>query len=205
LVASAVSTSSILLSWADNATNETAYKVERSTDGRNFYPVLGGGANSTRALDTKLTAGKRYYYRVYAMNNSGKSSYAVADLVLTAGANSGPASTPNSSPTPPATPNPTPTPTPPPSAGAPAAPTNLTIRSGGARTIELNWTDNSTNETGFQVERSTDGKTFYRLAGTAGTHNRNTDLAPGKRYYYRVYAVNAAGKSGYSNVVSMAV
>jgi titin len=74
-----------------------------------------------------------------------------------------------------------------------------------ARALELSWTDNATNETLYKVERSTDGKTFYPLAGTTGTFNRDGGVSAGKRYYYRVYAVNAAGRSGYSNVVSMVV
>jgi len=32
---------------------------------------------------------------------------------------------------------------------------------------------------------------------------RNTGLTAGKKYYYRVYAVNAAGRSAYSNVASL--
>jgi uncharacterized protein YkwD/uncharacterized membrane protein len=193
VVASVVSASSILISWTDAASNETAYKVERSTDGKTFYPVLGGGANSTRALDTKLTAGKRYYYRVYAMNNAGKSAFgAVVNAVPSTG---------GTTPTP--TPNPNPNPTP----GAPAAPTSLTVRKSTsvARAIELTWKDNATNETGYQVERSTDGKTFYRLSAANGTFNRDINLTPGKKYFYRVYAVNASGKSAYSNVVSIVV
>jgi uncharacterized protein YkwD/fibronectin type 3 domain-containing protein len=199
LVATPVSATSILLTWTDRATNETAYKVERSTDGKTFYPVLGGGANATRALDTNLGT-RRYYYRVYAMNAAGKSAYtAVASAVPSAGG------TPN--------PTPTPTPTPPPATGGGtgsgglAAPTNLTVRKSTsvARALELSWTDQSSNETLYKVERSTDGKTFYALAGTAGTFNRDGSVTTGKRYYYRVYAVNAAGKSAYSNVASRVV
>jgi len=96
--------------------------------------------------------------------------------------------------------------TPPPPPGVPAAPTNLTARpsTSVANAIDLAWKDNASDETGYRIERSTDGTNFYPLAGTGpnATANRNTSLTPGKRYYYRVYAVNAAGRSPYSNTAS---
>lgn len=96
--------------------------------------------------------------------------------------------------------------TPPPPTGVPAAPTNLTARPSTtvANAIDLAWKDNASDETGYRIERSTDGINFYPLAGTGPnvTANRNTNLTPGKRYYYRVYAVNAAGRSPYSNTAS---
>jgi uncharacterized protein YkwD len=191
LVATGKSSTSIQLKWTDNGKNETAYKVERSTDGRHFYPVLGGGANATSAVDTKLTAGKKYHYRVYAVSAAGKSPY--SNVVVASPGGGGGTTTPTPPrPVPPAT-------------GAPAAPSGLAVKVSPTvgRAIELTWKDNGTNETGFQIERSTDGKRFYRLAATTGTFHRNTDLTPGKRYYYRVYAVNGAGGSTYSAVVSV--
>jgi uncharacterized protein YkwD len=108
LVATPVSAKSVLIQWTDNASNETSYKVERSTDGRTFYPLLGGGVNSVRALDTGASAGKRYYYRVYATNAAGKSTYSnVADAVPSTGTTPAP---------------PPPPPPPPPRDAAPDAP-----------------------------------------------------------------------------------
>src|SRR5262249_50776177 len=46
----------------------------------------------------------------------------------------------------------------------PAAPSNLTATKPGAGQINLSWTDNSLNETGFTVQRSTDGTNFTPLA-----------------------------------------
>ena len=98
---------------------------------------------------------------------------------------------------------------PPPAAGAPAAPTGLTVSASTTvvNALNVSWKDNATNETAYKVERSTDGKTFYAQAGGGSnmTFYRNTGLTPGKRYYFRVYAVNAAGRSAYSNVGSAVV
>ena len=72
-------------------------------------------------------------------------------------------------------------------------------------TVNFSWIDNVNNETGYQFERSTDGVNFAVVGGGGVNTNfyRNTNLTPGKKYYYRVYATNAAGKSAYSNVASL--
>src|SRR6202042_2304219 len=47
------------------------------------------------------------------------------------------------------------------------APTGLTVTTGSPVQIQLAWTDNSTDETGFAIERSTDGTTFSTISTTA--------------------------------------
>jgi hypothetical protein len=86
---------------------------------------------------------------------------------------------------------------------APAAPSGLTASGMSSSQISLGWTDNSTNEASFSVERSADGVTFAQIASVpAGTVSfvNNGGLLPGDSYHYRVRAVNAAGNSAYSNV-----
>ncbi len=77
LVAAAVSKSQIYLSWTDNATNETGYRIERCKGSTctNFALVATVGANVTTYSNTKLTANTTYRYRVYAYNASGSSDY----------------------------------------------------------------------------------------------------------------------------------
>jgi hypothetical protein len=89
-------------------------------------------------------------------------------------------------------------------AAPPAAPTNLTARAVSASRIDLAWADNSANESGFEVERSTNGTSFARIAtvGAGATSYASTGLKANKKYYYRVRAVNAAGASAYSNTAS---
>jgi hypothetical protein len=71
-------------------------------------------------------------------------------------------------------------------------------------TITLTWQDNSNNEDGFDVERSTDGTNFNQIAQTAANVVTfdDTTVAPATQYFYRVRAFNTAGNSAYSNVAS---
>jgi cellulose 1,4-beta-cellobiosidase len=86
----------------------------------------------------------------------------------------------------------------------PAAPSNLTL-STSKRKIRLSWVDNSSNETGFKIERSTDGVNFAQIATVAGNvvTYQNNGLTSGVRYYYRVRATNGAGDSAYSNTANI--
>jgi hypothetical protein len=79
----------------------------------------------------------------------------------------------------------------------PAAPSGLTASAVSSATIRLNWADNSANETGFRIERSTDGIFFAPVAtvGVNVTIYDDTGLSPGTTYHYRVRAYNAAGDS----------
>lgn len=87
----------------------------------------------------------------------------------------------------------------------PAAPTNLGASAVSQTQINLSWTDVSSNETRFELERGADGVNFTTIAGnlTANTVSYpDTGLAVNTRYYYRVRAVNAAGASDYSNTAN---
>jgi hypothetical protein len=86
----------------------------------------------------------------------------------------------------------------------PAAPTGLGATAVSSSQINLNWTDNSDNETGFRIERCTgDGcNTFAQIAtvGANVTSYSNTGLSASTTYKYRVRAYNSGGDSAYSNV-----
>jgi hypothetical protein len=79
----------------------------------------------------------------------------------------------------------------------PAAPSGLSATAVSDRRIDLAWTDNSTDESGFSIERSSDaGGSWSLLSTTAPNQTTYTDasgLAGGTSYTYRVSACNAAG------------
>jgi len=78
LVATAVSTSQINLSWTDNANNEQGFKIERCQGNSctNFVQIAQVAvANTTSYSDTGLASNTRYRYRVRAYNSVGNSAY----------------------------------------------------------------------------------------------------------------------------------
>lgn len=88
----------------------------------------------------------------------------------------------------------------------PFAPTNLTGKALSSTEINLTWTDNSTNELGFKVERKT-GSGSYSIVGMTTTNELNfndVNLSPSTTYTYRVYAYNGTGNSlTYSNEITL--
>jgi hypothetical protein len=87
----------------------------------------------------------------------------------------------------------------------PSAPTGLSGIAVSRRQINLSWVDTSANETGFRVERSTNGSTWTQV-GTVGVNVRSyaaTGLASNTTYSFRVRAYNASGNSAYTSVVAV--
>lgn len=88
----------------------------------------------------------------------------------------------------------------------PVAPSNLLGTVASTTQINLSWTDNSTNEIGFKIERKTGTGNYIVIGTTASnisTYN-DTGLTPDTAYIYRVYAYNLAGNSlTYSNQLNL--
>lgn len=72
------SSNSCLLTWDDNATSETSYRVERrDTTTSTWAQITSLPANATSYTDTGLTAGRVYHYRVRASNGTIYSDYSI--------------------------------------------------------------------------------------------------------------------------------
>ncbi|MDP8952874.1 MAG: S8 family serine peptidase, partial [Actinomycetota bacterium] len=90
------------------------------------------------------------------------------------------------------------------------APSNLTATLGGKVSrpqISVKWTDNSTNETNFTVERSVDSGSTWQvltssLAANTTTYTDKTVQSGGRTYTYRVKATKDTESSAYSNTAS---
>ncbi len=165
------------LEWTDNSGNETGFEIERSTSQNGpFAPVATVGAGETEYTDGGLDCGATYYYRVRAVNAEGNSAYTSVESATTV-------------------------------VCAPAAPSglNATPDPDDNTQVDLEWTDNSGNETGFEIERSTSQNGPFAPVATVGageTGYTDGGLDCGATYHYRVRAVNAEGNSAYTSVES---
>lgn len=89
--------------------------------------------------------------------------------------------------------------------GTPTAPSNAVATTNSAGSITVQWTTNSTNESGFKINRSTSatsGFTQVNLTGAGITTFTDTGLNASTTYYYQVVATNSAGDSRATNVAS---
>src|SRR5207237_263568 len=125
LGASVVSQTQINLSWTDNSNNETGFIIGRSATSGGPYSDIATVGANVTSYNNTGLTANTTYYYVVRATNTGGDS-----------ANSAQASGTT-------LPNP------------PAAPTGLTATVISQTQINLAWTDNSSNETGFIIGRST--------------------------------------------------
>jgi fibronectin type 3 domain-containing protein len=94
---------------------------------------------------------------------------------------------------------------------SPNAPSGLGATPASATSVNVNWTNNATNQTGFHLDRATDLGFTQNLitqnlpASPNSFTDTATGLAPGSTFYYRLGAYNAAGDSANSNVATVTI
>ena len=182
LTSSVVASSQINLNWSDNSTNEDGFRLERCT----------GAAAS--CLDANFVQIAQTIANVTSFNDTGLQAHTKYTYRVRASNSTGKSAYSNST-----------------EATTldvrPAAPSNLTSLVVSSSQINLNWSDNSTNEDGFKLERcnlpaaSCLNASFVQVAQTLPnvTSFNDTGLQAQSTHTYRVRAFNAAGTSSYSN------
>ncbi|MEJ7626044.1 MAG: LamG-like jellyroll fold domain-containing protein [Ferruginibacter sp.] len=87
----------------------------------------------------------------------------------------------------------------------PAKPGFLLANATSFKSITLNWTDNSNDETGFEIVRSTQLSGTYIPIGTTGagitTYIDSIGLSSTTKYWYKVRAVNLNGQSPFISIL----
>ena len=178
LAAGSATSSSLTLTWTDNSSNETGFKIERSTSpSSGFTQIATVGANVTSYTSTGLSASTVYFYNVRAYNAVGDSAYANTASGQTL----------------------------PGAVVPPNAPSGLATGSATSSSLTLTWTDNSSNETGFKIEYSASSMVPFTQIATVGPNVTTyvvTGLSASTVYRFRVRAYNTAGDSDYSNTAS---
>jgi len=88
----------------------------------------------------------------------------------------------------------------------PAAPSNVSVTNPTTVSLQVNFTDNATDETNIIIERKTGMGGSYAslggfgaLTGASSWYWVNTGLSSRTMYCYRLKAINAVGSSTYSN------
>lgn len=174
----AASGSAVSLAWNDASANETGFKIERSPDGvASWARVAIAPAEAASFTDAGLAAGTTYFYRIFSYNSAGNSTFSSVAQATTTGTAPVAASSLAAVPTP----------------------------GSGSTSVTLTWTDASSDESGFRVEKSLSANGTWTTAASvsANTTTANaTGLSPLTPYFFRVVAFNAGGDAAPSATAS---
>ncbi len=153
------------------------YVIERSTDNIDF--VLAGEVDGalSKFTDTKLASSKKYYYRVKA-KNEGTCTSEPSQVKQESTATT-----------------------------CAAPPSNVVVVANSSKEIKVTFTDNSPDETGFEVELSKDEKTWTKAGGTLAANTTSVTISTGidaeTKYFVRVRALGELCNSVYSNIANV--
>ena len=177
LTATAVSSSRIDLTWTDNSLTESGYRIEQSPVDKLHYTEIG-------TVGSNVTS-----YSATGLNEGTKYYYRVR--AYNAIAISGYSNEKNATTL----------------FNIPVAPSGLTITTITSSRVNLAWTDNANNETGFKIQRKQGATGTYTQIATTGANvttytDSDSALLDGTQYYYKVCAYNSAGDSPFSNEVN---
>jgi uncharacterized delta-60 repeat protein len=170
----AQSSSSISLTWNDNSDTETAFEIWRSEvdfSGAVYVYVASTTSNAVTFTDVNLKPEVRYYYKVRAVNEAGKSDFTL------------PASATTLKSTPPV-----------PEALIASNPSSTTVKLSWTYNIEE-------TVTATQIYTSTDGVSYFYSAEATGLNALVIGLTSSKKYYFKVRNVNGTVYSNFSAVV----
>ena len=172
-IASAFSAGEVDLTWSDNANNEEGYRIERSTS-PSFSTIAFTTTvvpDTSAFVDLGVAPGQTYYYRITGFNDGGSTASIVSNPVITP--------------------------------VGPVAPTNLTAANTIPGTqVNLAWTDHDPAATGYAIQRASNAL-FYPASSidmtailpAGATAYSDTTVSRLTTYYYRVFAIDAAGNS----------
>ena len=171
--------SQVQLTWLDHSDNESGFEIVRQTQqGSQWVNSITLSAAADQTSMIDAPGLGTHRYRGRAVNGVGASTYTA---YVTAQVLEIPPD-------------------------APSSPTASDLGDGSQ--VRVSWTDNSTNETGFEVLRETQSGSSWNGATTLNSGANTTTItdAPGVgTFRYRVRAVNSAGNSAYTTNTQVTV
>lgn len=180
LIATLDNPTQVTLRWTDNSFSESGFKIEQAIGNGAFTEIGENYPLVPMSTPITLLPSTTYHFRVFAYSNWTASGYITSEysniVTLT---------------------------TAPPS--APEAPSSLSATANLPNKITLTWTDNSSNESGFYIERATSSTGPFNRIATVSANVRtyaSTGLSSATRYWYRVRSYNDGGNSTYSNIAT---
>lgn len=160
LSAVSITYSSITLNWHDRASNEEGFEIEMQ---ESIEWELAGSVNAdvTEYSVLNLTPNTPYRFRVFAVNNAGRSAASNEIAVNTNAFN------------------------------PPPAPTNVSAFPLAPTVVEVNWSDTAPMEVNFVIDRRTASTGWTRVGQVGDNEEAYVDssCAAASSYYYRVGAL----------------
>ncbi len=165
LVAVAMASDEIALTWADLSNNETQFLIEycEGVGCTNFTFLALLAANFENYTHSGLVSGESYSYRIQAVGSAGSSPFSAVATTDT---------------------------------DSPTVVTGLTAVTQGPTRIDVSWTDNSTNELRYIVERCSDACGAFAAIDTLPPNANafvDSTVVVDVSYQYRITASNNVG------------
>lgn len=169
LKASGISSTEIALSWDDNSGRETGFEIWRREEGSSSWSKIDSVGRNVKSYTDSEVFAGKKYYYRVRASVFQKDIFSAFTNEAAAYAQ------------------------------GLKAPGNLNYTVDSNSQIRLTWTDNSSNETGFIIERKTGMDGAWSVIATLGvgkTSFTHTGLAKNVHYFYRVKAFNSVNNSG---------
>ncbi|MBZ0289051.1 MAG: hypothetical protein K8I30_15640, partial [Anaerolineae bacterium] len=149
----ALSPTQVRLTWTDNATDESGYRIQSSGGVLTFATL----PQNTTSHILNVGCGDHLIYRVTAYRWPNIQAPGTPEVSITM-----------------------------PACGSLPAPTNITIQALSPTQVQLTWTDNATDESGYRIQSSGGAITFATLPADTTSHILNVNC--GDHLIYRVTA-----------------